>query len=99
MQNDVLSFKDAPVIGNVPVKGGGGFIMRRSQTYFSIDSSSSTRDIADNGGGICGHRCAFSGKIQVPNSQYSGKVLGERGGGIPGVIDCNAYVTYFMRCL
>ena len=82
------SLDNAPVIQNVHMIGGetsteGGFIVRKEQKHFVVDSCSSTGVIkGDGSGGICGRHC--SGDIQIKNCSSSGAIAGEDAGGIAG---------------
>eukprot|EP01138_Halocafeteria_seosinensis_P010266 gb/GECG01010484.1/.p1 GENE.gb/GECG01010484.1/~~gb/GECG01010484.1/.p1 ORF type:complete len:495 (+),score=52.32 gb/GECG01010484.1/:1-1485(+) len=83
--------KDAPLIRRLHVLNGetaedGGFIVRHAQTYFRVDSCSSTGEISGlRSGGICGNKAATDdGKIKVTNSFSKGTISGKDAGGICG---------------
>ena len=93
MPNGPLSLDDAPVIRNVQFCGGttsahGGFVVRRGQSNFIVESCSSSGVIWGDddgligGGGICGDEC--SGYIRIFNCSSRGNIAGARAGGIAG---------------
>eukprot|EP01138_Halocafeteria_seosinensis_P007584 gb/GECG01007752.1/.p1 GENE.gb/GECG01007752.1/~~gb/GECG01007752.1/.p1 ORF type:complete len:1247 (+),score=146.21 gb/GECG01007752.1/:1-3741(+) len=85
------SIDDAPFIRNVHTKNGitaeeGGFIVRKEQKHFIVDSCSSTGDITKNAGGICGRRAGCNGgHIKISNSFSTGPMLKTNAGGIAAV--------------
>ena len=91
INDDVLSFDQAPLIKNVHVVNGttgddGGFIVRKQQRFFVMDSCSSSGEISgSNSGGLCGrHSGCKHGKIKIVNSHSTGEIAGSHAAGITG---------------
>ena len=106
IHNDVVSLAEAPVIKNVHVRNGtvaevDGFIVRGFQKYFTVDSCSSTGEIANRGaGGICGRRCGqHNGETKISNSYSTGRLTGSRTGGIAGdILGFDSGVAHITGC-
>eukprot|EP01138_Halocafeteria_seosinensis_P000617 gb/GECG01000632.1/.p1 GENE.gb/GECG01000632.1/~~gb/GECG01000632.1/.p1 ORF type:complete len:2178 (+),score=195.34 gb/GECG01000632.1/:1-6534(+) len=86
----IESFDEAPLIRNVHVKNGttapgAGFIVRQDQRYFSVETCSSTGNIGERGGGICGRDAGHhEGQVKIANSYSEGIIQGNKAGGIAG---------------
>eukprot|EP01138_Halocafeteria_seosinensis_P004341 gb/GECG01004441.1/.p1 GENE.gb/GECG01004441.1/~~gb/GECG01004441.1/.p1 ORF type:complete len:965 (+),score=116.82 gb/GECG01004441.1/:1-2895(+) len=87
---NIASLNEAPLIRHVHVKHGttassGGFVIRKYQKYFIVDSCSATGDITDSAGGICGHMVGHNeGHIKISHSYSTGTIKGSLAGGITG---------------
>eukprot|EP01138_Halocafeteria_seosinensis_P009724 gb/GECG01009935.1/.p1 GENE.gb/GECG01009935.1/~~gb/GECG01009935.1/.p1 ORF type:complete len:266 (+),score=24.86 gb/GECG01009935.1/:1-798(+) len=99
VENDnVTSFKDAPLIHRVHIRSGststsGGFIVREKAQFVEVDACSSSGIVngstrppspAISGGGICGRLCGLNGEILISNCSSTGVVQGVKSGGITG---------------
>eukprot|EP01138_Halocafeteria_seosinensis_P003112 gb/GECG01003181.1/.p1 GENE.gb/GECG01003181.1/~~gb/GECG01003181.1/.p1 ORF type:complete len:606 (+),score=77.30 gb/GECG01003181.1/:1-1818(+) len=92
--NDIESLGEAPLIRNVHLKNGktadfGGYVVRESQRFFTVESCSSTGDISGSfrSGGICGPSCGRNeGHIKISNSYSTGKIEASGAGGITGAL-------------
>lgn len=101
ISDTIDTFNEAPIIRNLHTTAGqtsrgAGFIVRKKQKFFVVDSCSSSGvtfgkmrqtveyPFIDGGGGICGKDCGKDGgQISISNSFSSGTV-GEVSGGIVG---------------
>ena len=106
VHDNVTSFAEAPWIKNVHVRKGtithnGGFIVRKHQSFFKVDSCSSTGDIGKmNAGGICGAQWDTDhGEIMISNSYSTGNIGGLWAGGIAGQYGAyNGGIVNITRC-